>query len=91
MTSTAAKAAMVTSTTMIDLIRDTPSAFGVLGGLAVKATPASIRSSALASTADDPFDGIPNKVLVIGMRANNIGAIAANYDFDGSVVAGSTP
>ena len=51
--------------------------------------PASLRSSTTAS--DDPFDGIPSKVFVLKMRANNIGAIDATFSFNGSTVAGTNP
>jgi hypothetical protein len=70
MTSTAAKSVIVASTTMVDLIRDTPHALATITALASTAIPASLRSSTTA--VGDPFDGIPSKVIVVGMRANNI-------------------
>jgi hypothetical protein len=87
--SSIAKGVIMGSTSIVDSIAANSTTLAYLSGLTVKSVPASLRTS--TTSADDPFDGIPNKVLVLGMRANNIGAIAVAYDFDGSLVAGSNP
>jgi hypothetical protein len=87
--SSAAKGVIMNFTSLVDSIAGNGTTLTYLAGLTATAIPASNRSGTTA--ADDPFDGIPSKVLVLGMRANNIGAIAVAYDFDGSVVAGTTP
>ena len=87
--SSLAKGVIVNHTSLVDYIGSNSSILAYLGGLKVINTPATLRSS--TSSADDPFDGIPYKVLVLGMRANNIGAIAATYSFNGSVVSGTNP
>jgi hypothetical protein len=89
--SSTAKAVIAASTTIVDFIAITSGILDYLAEFTTVSTPASLRSSALATHEDDPFDGIPSRVLVLGMRANNIGAIAVAYNFDGSVVAGSNP
>lgn len=87
--SSAAKGAIVSSSALVAVMESNDTTKAYLAGISVTATPASTRSA--TTSYDDTFDGIPSKVLVIGMRANNIGAIAANYDFDGSTVSGSNP
>mgnify|MGYP003643229891 FL=1 len=89
--SSIAKGVIAASGTLVDFIGATSSILSYLAGFTTTSIPASLRSSALATTSDDPFDGIPSKVLVLGMRANNIGAIAATYSFNGSVVSGTNP
>jgi hypothetical protein len=84
--SSAAKGYIVSSTTLVDLV-NIPATISYLEGIAFTAIPASNRSS--TSAADDPFDGIPNKVLTLSMRANNIGAIGVVYSFNGSPAAGT--
>jgi hypothetical protein len=87
--SSVAKGVIAGSTALVDGLASNSTALGYLDSLKVTAIPASLRSS--TSSSDDPFDGIPYRVLVLEMRANNIGAINATYSFNGSVVAGSSP
>jgi len=85
--SSIAKGVIVASTPLVDLIAGSSSIVSFLSASAVTSIPASLRSATTA--ANDPFDGIPSKVLTLGMRANNIGAISANYNFGGSPAAGT--
>jgi len=85
--SSAAKGFIVASTALVDFIAATPSIISYLTGIAVTAIPASLRESTTATA--QSFDGIPNKVLTLRMRANNIGAIPGSYNFAGSPAAGT--
>jgi len=85
--SSVAKGFIVSSTTLVDVINGLADLKTILLASATTSTPATLRSATNAT--DDVFDGIANKVLVLGMRANNIGAIDANYDFDGSPATGT--
>jgi hypothetical protein len=87
-TSSIAKSYMFTDNIVAAIAASSATMAYMLAG-AVTSIPASLRSATTA--ADDPFDGIPSKVFVLKMRANNIGAIDAAFSFNGSTVAGTTP
>jgi len=82
--STLAKGAIVGSTVLVDEVAGNADLILDLTGKADASIPASLNNKGV-----NVYDGIPAKVLTLGMRANNIGAIAATYTFGGSVVAGS--
>jgi hypothetical protein len=84
--SSTAKGIIITSTPLVDLIAPD----GPLRTYALSLASAPTLPSALnVPGTSQPFAGIPNKVLVVAMRANNIGAIAAAYNFTGSPATGT--
>ena len=85
--SSIAKGVIVASATLVNFIGATASILDYLADFTVTALPASLKAS--TTTTSQPFDGIPNKVLVLRMRANNIGAIDASYTFGGSPSVGT--
>jgi len=85
--SSIAKGVIVASTPLVDIIAGSPTTVAYLMESATVSLPASLRNATTATS--QLFDGIPNKVLTLKMRANNIGAINANYNFAGSPAAGT--
>jgi hypothetical protein len=85
-TSSIAKGFMFTDA-LIDLIASNTTIIDYMKANAIKTTPASLRTS--TTVRSQPFDGIPSRVILLSLRANNIGAIAATFIFGGSTVAGT--
>jgi hypothetical protein len=81
-----AKSFMFT-TTIVDQIATSANIIAHMTANKVTTIPASVRAS--TTQVSQPFDGIPTKVMFLSMRANNIGAIAANFTFGGSTAAGT--
>jgi len=85
--SSAAKGFIVASTPLVDAVAANGAMVSYMVANGFQTIPASNRSG--TTTVSQPFDGIPSKVMLLKMRANNIGAIAATYTFLGSPAAGT--
>jgi hypothetical protein len=77
------------STALVDSIGANSGIISYQSASTSTALPASLRSGTTA--VDDPFDGIPSKVLVLGMKGNTIVATQVTFSFNGSVVSGTSP
>ena len=78
---------IMASTPLVDAIAANSAIVAFLTASSSTAMPATLRSSTTA--ADDPFDGIPTKVLSLYAKGNTIVATAVNHDFDGSPAVGT--
>lgn len=85
--SSVAKGYIASSTALVDVIAGSSSIITFLGPLS-KVTPGPDVPDALAGVFQ-PFNGIPSKVLIIGVRGNHIAATFADYQLKGSPQAGS--
>jgi hypothetical protein len=83
--SSAAKGLIVTDTALTDIFLSGPARAYALS----IASGTTIPSNLNVAGATNEFGGAPAKVLVLKMRANNIGAIAGIYTFGGTPAAGT--
>jgi hypothetical protein len=84
----AARAAILQSTALVDQMGANSSLVAnFITGNTTKATPSNYRAG--TTSTNEAFGGFPTKFIAIALRANNIGAIAANYYFTGDPMAGT--
>jgi hypothetical protein len=83
----AARAAILQSTALVDQMAANSAIAAIIGATTVTAIPTNLRAG--TTSTNEPFGGFPDKFIAIGLRANNIGAIAANYNFAGNPAAGT--
>jgi hypothetical protein len=83
----AARAAILQSTALVDQMGANPAIVAIISATTTKATPTNLRAA--TTSTNEPFGGFPTKFIAIALRANNIGAIAANYYFTGNPMAGT--
>jgi hypothetical protein len=82
-----ARAAILQSTALVDQMGANSAITAIIGATTITKIPDNLRAA--TTSRNEPFDGFPTKFIMIGLRANNIGAIAANYDFAGNPAAGT--
>jgi hypothetical protein len=84
----AARAAILQSTALVDQMgANSTLVANYITGNTTKATPTNLRAG--TTSTNEAFGGFPTKFIAIALRANNIGAIAANYYFTGDPMAGT--
>jgi hypothetical protein len=84
----AARAAILQSTALVDQMGANSTLIGnFITGNTTTATPSNYRAG--TTSTNEPFGGFPTKFIAVALRANNIGAIAANYYFTGDPMAGT--
>lgn len=86
--SSVVKGYLVASTTLVDKLFATSSIVTYMESIAVQTLPTVFSNGQYATFQD--FDTAPSKVLVMGGRGNNIGAIFHDYKFQGSVSSSGT-
>jgi hypothetical protein len=82
-----ARAAILQSTVLVDQMGANADIVSIISATTIKATPTNLRAG--TTSTNEAFGGFPTKFIAIALRANNIGAIAANYYFTGSPMAGT--
>jgi hypothetical protein len=82
-----ARAAILQSTALVDQMGANADIVSIISATTTTKIPDNLRAS--TTSRNEPFGGFPTHFIMIGARANNIGAIAANYDFAGSPAAGT--
>lgn len=85
--SSVAKGYIVVSTALVDIIAANTSLIAYLKTTSVVATATGVPDG--NATALQPFTGLPAKVLVLAAKEVGIAATYSNYNFGGSVMAGS--
>jgi hypothetical protein len=86
--SSVVKGFLMASDALIDKLVGTPSILTYMEGIGVQSLPTAFSNGVYATFQD--YDNAPSKVIVLGGRGNNIGAIFHNYKFQGSVSSKGT-
>lgn len=84
--SSVAKGVIVASTPLMNLIATTPAIVSFLSGISTTSIPSNLN----VVGANNAFGGLPEKFILLSIRANNIGAIAMTFTLAGSPLAGTT-